>query len=218
MHTPFRGVEIGERAPRAGEYAGSTKDYTHIRLSFSYLISISVYLTCHDALRFFSAFASVFSPHRTAQNTTAAASKGCEGKNAKVFTPNAQWNNELRKVGEEVEEKNEKWRRRAYARTREAAISTGREPQKTRSPLDGRNTSRRERKMANRKWRADQPSTLLVRGLPSSSSLMLLRVVSAMLWSASSVKKAWWEVSTTLGTMSRRASTSSSIILSLRSS
>lgn len=38
----------------------------------------------------FSAFASAFSPHRTAQNTTAAASKGCEGKNAKVFTPNAQ--------------------------------------------------------------------------------------------------------------------------------
>lgn len=167
----------------------------------------------------FSAFASAFSPHRTAQNTTAAASKGCEGKNAKVFTPNAQWHKKLRKVGEEVKEKKRKVAEaRAYARTREAAISTGREPQKTRSPLDGRNTSRRERKMANPKWRADQPSTLLVRGLPSSSSLMLLRVVSAMLWSASSVKKAWWEVSTTLGTMSRRASTSSSIILSLRSS
>lgn len=65
---------------------------------------------------------------------------------------------------------------------------------------------------------ANQPSTLLVRGSPCSSSLILPRVVRAMLWSASSVKKAWCEVSTTLGTMSRRASTSSSIILSLRSS
>ena len=166
----------------------------------------------------FSAFASAFSPHRTAQNTTAAASEGGEGKMTKAFTPNAQWHNNLRKVGEGVKAKNEKWRRRAYARTREAAISTGCEPPKTRSPLDERSPSRGERKMANRKWRADQPSTLLVRGLPSSSSLMLLSVVSAMLWSASSVKKAWWEVSTTLGTMSRRASTSSSIILSLRSS
>ena len=54
---------------------------------------------------------------------------------------------------------------RAYARTRGEAISTGGGPQKTRSLLDGRSTSRRERKMANRKRRADQPSTLLVRGL-----------------------------------------------------
>ena len=38
----------------------------------------------------FSAFASAFSPHCAAQNTTAATSKGCEGKNAKVFTPNDQ--------------------------------------------------------------------------------------------------------------------------------
>ena len=118
IHTPFLGVEIGERAPRAGEYAGSTKEHTYISLSFSYLISTNVYLTRHDALRFFSAFASAFSPHRAAQNTTVAASKGCEGKNAKVFTPNAQWNNELRKVGEEVKEKNEKWRRRVRAHAR----------------------------------------------------------------------------------------------------
>ena len=90
IHTPFRGVEIGERALRAGEYAWRTKDNTQILLSFSHLISTNVYLTHHDALRFFSAFASAFSPHRAAQNTTAAASKGCEGKKTKTFTPNAQ--------------------------------------------------------------------------------------------------------------------------------
>lgn len=90
IHTPFRGVEIGERAPYAREYAESTKDHTHIFLFFSYLISTNVYLTRHAALRFFSAFASAFSPRRAAQNTSAEASKGCEGKNAKVFTPNAQ--------------------------------------------------------------------------------------------------------------------------------
>ena len=53
MHTPFRSVEIGERAPYAREYAESTKDHTHIFLSFSYLISTDIYLTRHDALRFF---------------------------------------------------------------------------------------------------------------------------------------------------------------------
>ena len=90
IHTPFRGVEIGERAPYAREYAGSTKDDTHTTLLFNHLITVNVYLTRHDALLFSSAFASAFSPHRAAQNTTAAASKGCEGKNAKVFTPNAQ--------------------------------------------------------------------------------------------------------------------------------
>lgn len=90
IHTPFLGVEIGERAPHAGEYAESTKDHTHILLFLSHLISTNVYQTRHDALRFFSAFASAFSPRRAAQNTTAATSKGCEGKNAKVFTPNDQ--------------------------------------------------------------------------------------------------------------------------------
>ena len=90
IHTPFRGVEIGARAPRAREYAESTKDNTHILLFFSHLISTNVYLTRHDALRFSSAFASAFSPHRAAQNTTAAASKGCEGKKTKTFTPNVQ--------------------------------------------------------------------------------------------------------------------------------
>ena len=90
IHTPFLGIEIGERAPYAREYAGSTKDHTHIFLFFSYLISTNVYLTRHDALRFFSAFASAFSPRRAAQNTTAAANKGCEGKKAKSFTPNVQ--------------------------------------------------------------------------------------------------------------------------------
>ena len=90
IHTPFRGVEIGARAPYAREYAGSTKEHTHILLFLSYLIITNVYLTRHDALRFSSAFASAFSPRRAAQNTSAEASKGCEGKNAKVFTPNAQ--------------------------------------------------------------------------------------------------------------------------------
>ena len=90
IHTPFLGVEIGERAPRAGEYAGSTKNHTHTTLLFNHLITVNVYLTRHDALRFSSAFASAFSPRRAAQNTTAAASKGCEGKNTKAFTPNAQ--------------------------------------------------------------------------------------------------------------------------------
>ena len=90
IHTPFRGVEVGARASRAGEYAESTKDYTHILLSFNYLISTNVYLSRHDALRFSSAFASAFSSHRAAQYTTAAASKGCEGKNTKSFTPNVQ--------------------------------------------------------------------------------------------------------------------------------
>ena len=42
IHTPFRGVEIGERAPHAGEYAGSTKNHTHILLFLSYLISTNV--------------------------------------------------------------------------------------------------------------------------------------------------------------------------------
>ena len=68
IHTPFLGVEIGERAPRAGEYAGSTKDHTHIRLSFSYLINTNVYLTYHDALRFFRSSNRPF--HRTALRKT----------------------------------------------------------------------------------------------------------------------------------------------------
>lgn len=42
IHTPFLGVEIGERAPHAREYAGSTKENTHTLLSFSYLINTNV--------------------------------------------------------------------------------------------------------------------------------------------------------------------------------
>ena len=99
----------------------------------------------------FSAFASAFSPHRAAQNTTAAASKGCEGKNAKVFTPNAQWNNELRKVGEEVKEKNEKWRRRARTRARERRLSQRAASRKKHVPLSTAETHRE----GNGKWRTE---------------------------------------------------------------
>ena len=60
--------------------------------------------------------------------------------------------------------------------------------------------------------------TSFVSSLPSLNSLILSSVVSAMLCIASAVKKAWCEVRTTLGIINKRASTSSSIILSLRSS
>ena len=53
---------------------------------------------------------------------------------------------------------------------------------------------------------------------PAVQSAMLSRVVAAILCMASRVKKAWCEVRMTLGIINRRASLSSSIILSLRSS
>ena len=147
----FTALKLGDQTPCAGKNAGRAKEHTHILLSFSYLISTNVCLTHHDALRFSSAFASVFSLHRAAQNTTAAASKGCEGKNAKVFTPNAQWNNELRKVGEEVKEKNEKWRRRARTRAREGSLSQRAAGRQKHVPLSTAEAHRE----GNGKWRTE---------------------------------------------------------------
>ncbi len=60
--------------------------------------------------------------------------------------------------------------------------------------------------------------TSLTRSFPSVKSRIFWRVVTAMLWVASRVKNAWWEVTMTLGIIRRRASLSSSIILSERSS
>ena len=99
----------------------------------------------------FSAFASAFSPHRTAQNTTAAASKGCEGKNAKVFTPNAQWHKKLHKVGEGVKAKNKKWRRRARTRARERRLSQRAASRKKHVPLSTAEAHRE----GNGKWRTE---------------------------------------------------------------
>ena len=99
----------------------------------------------------FSAFASAFSPHRTAQNTTAAASKGCEGKNAKVFTPNAQWHKKLHKVGEGVKAKNEKWRKRARTRARERRLSQWAASRKKHVPLSTAEAHRE----GNGKWRTE---------------------------------------------------------------
>lgn len=68
IHTPFLGVEIGERAPHAGEYAESTKGHTHILLFLSYLISTNVYITRHDALRFFGLRINLFTAPRCAKH------------------------------------------------------------------------------------------------------------------------------------------------------
>ena len=99
----------------------------------------------------FSVFVSTFSLHHTAQETAAEASKGCEGKNAKVFTPNAQWHKKLHKVGEGVKAKNEKWRRRARTRARERRLSQRAASRKKHVP----HSTAEAHREGNGKWRTE---------------------------------------------------------------
>ena len=141
-------LENGHLAQGKASVARKRRPYTTVIQALNQHKRLSNLSRC---AAIFSVFKSAFSPHRTAQNTTVAASEGGEGKMAKAFTPNAQWHKKLHKVGEGVKAKNEKWRRRARTRARERRLSQRTASRKKHVPLSTAEAHRE----GNGKWRTE---------------------------------------------------------------